>query len=76
MNTLIFHSAPIAADIHALASNGGKISLHIGTAGGDSISLIFSPDDVGAVADTLEYAVFKLRALAWEREYRASEVTA
>lgn len=63
MNTLIFHSAPIAADIHALASNGGKISLHIGTAGGDSISLIFSPDEAEAVAYTLEYAAYKLRVL-------------
>jgi len=63
MNTLIFHSAPIAANIYAIDSNGGKISLHVGTAGGDSISLIFSPGEAEAVADTLEYAVFKLRAL-------------
>ena len=63
MNTLIFHSAPIAADIHALASNGGQTALHIETGAQDSISLIFSPSEAEAVADVLEYAVFKLRVL-------------
>ena len=63
MNTLIFHSAPMSCSANEIATKPGKIVLYIGTRAQDSISLIFSPDEAEAVADVLEYAVFKLRAL-------------
>jgi len=71
MNTLIIHSAPTSSAVHELASNGGKTSLHIGTANQDSISLIFAPSEAKAVANVLLDAVIKLLALA-----RASAVAA